>query len=166
MKKNIHLIGVIFGTTLFWVILNEKIEFLNIVLGIVISIVVLIITDRFILKKPFSETYRFNIVFLVKFYFYLIYKIFSSGFEILPIIIKGNENNVIVDIKTELDNELYIVLLANAITLTPGTITVENKGQNLKVLWINPTTEDSEEAGKIIKANFESLLMKASKKIF
>jgi multicomponent Na+:H+ antiporter subunit E len=94
------------------------------------------------------------------------YKIFSSGFEILPIIIKGNENNVIVDIKTELDNELYIVLLANAITLTPGTITVENKGQNLKVLWINPTTEDSEEAGKIIKANFESLLMKASKKIF
>ncbi|SHH27417.1 Na+/H+ antiporter subunit E [Clostridium grantii] len=166
MKKNIHLIGAVFATTLFWVVLNEKIELLNIIIGIGISLVALIITRKFILKKPFSETYRFNFLFLVKFYLYLIYKIFSSGFQILPIIIKGEENNTIIDIKTELDNELYIALLANAITLTPGTITVGNTGKNLKVLWINPTTDDSEKAGEIIKGDFERLLIKASKKSF
>ncbi|GAA0179356.1 hypothetical protein SH2C18_22420 [Clostridium sediminicola] len=163
MNKSLHIIGVLFGTTIFWIILNEEIRFTNIVVGIILSVIILSITNKFFLSKPYNQTYKFNILFLIKFYSYLVYKIFASGLQLVPIIIKGEENIAIIDIKTELKNDLYIGLLANAITLTPGTITVEKKEGNLKVLWINCTTRDTKKAGEIIKGDFERLLLKASR---
>lgn len=165
MKKHLHTMGVLFGTTIFWIILNEEIGFVNVIVGMGLSIVILGITNKFFLSKPYNQTYKFNILFLIKFYSYLVYKIFASGVQLVPIIIKGEENIAIIDIKTELKNELYIGLLANAITLTPGTITVDKKEGNLKVLWINCTTTDTKKAGEIIKGDFERLLIKASKNI-
>ncbi len=48
--------------------------------------------------------------------------------------------------------------LANSITLTPGTLTVDIDGQDVYVHWINIHTDDAERRTKEICGRFEPLL--------
>jgi len=48
--------------------------------------------------------------------------------------------------------------LANSITLTPGTLTVEIDGQDLYIHWIYIATDDPEEQTRIIVERFEPML--------
>jgi multicomponent Na+:H+ antiporter subunit E len=50
------------------------------------------------------------------------------------------------------------LLLANSITLTPGTITVEMRGEDVFVHWICMASEDSREATEAIVGGFERYL--------
>ena len=62
----------------------------------------------------------------------------------------------IVKIKTNLKSDLAITALANSITLTPGTLTVDvTEDGYLYVHWINVKTTDVDEATKIIAEKFE-----------
>jgi len=64
----------------------------------------------------------------------------------------------IVLIKTKLKQNLAKMILANSITLTPGTFTLDILGDNLLIHWINVRTEDVDEATKIIGEKFEKYL--------
>ncbi|WP_461207704.1 Na+/H+ antiporter subunit E [Clostridium sp. DL1XJH146] len=158
MKNKLNSFIIILLITIFWIILNEELSLFNIIIGLLLGGFVIFVTNKFYINNNFSTNKTLNILFLVKFYFYLIYKIILSGLKLIPVIISGKENIKIVDIYTSLENKLNITLLSNAITLTPGTITVEQNGNHLKVLWINCTTENSAKAGEIIKGDFERFI--------
>lgn len=64
----------------------------------------------------------------------------------------------IVRIRTSLRTPLARTLLANSITLTPGTITVEARGDLFYVHWISVADEDIEEATRKIVGKFERYL--------
>lgn len=64
----------------------------------------------------------------------------------------------IVKIRTSLKSELARTFLANSITLTPGTMTVEIQDDILYIHWIDVCTDDPDEAARIIKGPFERLL--------
>lgn len=65
----------------------------------------------------------------------------------------------IVKVKTSLSTTTGRVALANSITLTPGTLTVDLTDDGyLYVHWINITTIDVEEATKRIVRRFEPIL--------
>ena len=68
----------------------------------------------------------------------------------------------IVKVKSSLTSDTALTFLANSITLTPGTLTVDiDKNQGfLYVHWINVWTEDMEEATKKIVYRFEKVLKK------
>jgi multicomponent Na+:H+ antiporter subunit E len=62
----------------------------------------------------------------------------------------------IVKIKTNLKTESAITALANSITLTPGTMTVDLTDDGfLYIHWINVQSDDIEQATKIISQTFE-----------
>jgi len=67
----------------------------------------------------------------------------------------------IVKVRTRLKSESARTALANSITLTPGTLTVDvsDDGQ-LYIHWINIKTTDVESASRRIVARFEPLLEK------
>ncbi|HOX18159.1 MAG TPA: Na+/H+ antiporter subunit E [Spirochaetales bacterium] len=67
-------------------------------------------------------------------------------------------NPGIVAIRTRLATPLGRLLLANSITLTPGTITVETKGDTFFIHWINVSERDVEAATKAIVGGFEKRL--------
>jgi len=73
-------------------------------------------------------------------------------------IITGNINPRIVHFRTRLKSELARVILANSITLTPGTLTLDLDEDHLVVHWLNAKTTHSHYAGKLIKGHFESWL--------
>ena len=64
----------------------------------------------------------------------------------------------IVVIKTHLKSDIAKMILANSITLTPGTFTLDILGDNLLIHWINVKTEDTSEATRIIGEKFETYL--------
>lgn len=67
-------------------------------------------------------------------------------------------NPGIVKIKTDLKSEIAQSMLANSITLTPGTLSVDIKDGYIYVHWIDVKTENVEEATKIIAQRFEKIL--------
>jgi len=64
----------------------------------------------------------------------------------------------IVVIKTRLKSDIAKMILANSITLTPGTFTLDVIGDQLLIHWINVKTEDIDEATNIIGHRFEKYL--------
>jgi multicomponent Na+:H+ antiporter subunit E len=65
----------------------------------------------------------------------------------------------IVRVKTTLKNPAGRAMLANSITLTPGTLTVDITDDDyLYIHWINVKSDDVEEATKHIVARFEGVL--------
>ncbi|MBM4024384.1 MAG: hypothetical protein FJ280_03120 [Planctomycetes bacterium] len=67
----------------------------------------------------------------------------------------------IVKIKTSLKTDSAITALANSITLTPGTLTVDLTDDGyLYVHWINVRAEDPEQATRLIAHQFEWFLHK------
>lgn len=64
----------------------------------------------------------------------------------------------IVKVTTTLQGDLAKTLLANSITLTPGTLTVDVIGQDLYIHWINVTTDDPQERTETIVRRFERIL--------
>jgi len=64
----------------------------------------------------------------------------------------------IVKVRTSLTSPMAKTFLANSITLTPGTLTVDIHGQDLYVHWININTDDVEKRTREICGRFEPLL--------
>ncbi|MCD6407239.1 Na+/H+ antiporter subunit E, partial [Candidatus Aerophobetes bacterium] len=88
----------------------------------------------------------------------LIFKIYLASFKMIFAIITGNINPGIVHFRTRLRSELARVILANSITLTPGTLTLDLKEDHLVVHWLNAQTTHSKYAGELIKGDFETWL--------
>jgi multicomponent Na+:H+ antiporter subunit E len=63
-----------------------------------------------------------------------------------------------VMVKTKLKSKIGKLVLANSITLTPGTLTAEVKGNHLYIHWIDITEDKIEGATKEIVEKFEKYL--------
>ena len=64
----------------------------------------------------------------------------------------------IVKVRTTLTSRVGRLLLANSITLTPGTLTVELEGEWLYVHWVDIQSDDIDAATEQIVAGFEKYL--------
>lgn len=71
-------------------------------------------------------------------------------------------NPGIVKIKTSLKSDTALTFLANSITLTPGTMSVDIDRDNgfLYIHWIDVKAKDVATATKIISEHFEKILSK------
>jgi multicomponent Na+:H+ antiporter subunit E len=67
-------------------------------------------------------------------------------------------NPGIVKVKTKLKSKMGRMILANSITLTPGTFTIDIIDDTLYIHWIDVLSEDIEKATKEIVSKFEKYL--------
>lgn len=64
----------------------------------------------------------------------------------------------IVEIRTQLKSPIGRLVLANSITLTPGTLVVDIRGDALFIHWINVSAKDPVSATRAIAGKFEKYL--------
>lgn len=128
---------VIILLTFIWVLLFENLSLFIVLSGVLISILVVLFTDQFLLKGNYEHSYVIGFGTLIRYVARLMIEIYLAGIDIIPTIIKGNADVEIVEVETKLTDELLIDILANSITLTPGTVSVEKKGSRLLVLNLN-----------------------------
>lgn len=152
----------IITVTLFviWVILNGN--FSAEVLGI--GAVVAVLTGLlFCSSCSIFEEIRFtpkSIVYSVAYIFVFIGELIKSNFDVARRVIspKLPINPGIVEVQTKLTSKIGRMILANSITLTPGTFTVEITGDKLFIHWIDVKSTDIEEDTKMIVSKFEKYL--------
>jgi len=134
----------------------------NLFIGFIVSLFIGIYLGDLIperVYKFYSPVRIFNfLIYLPVFFWYVIlanldvaYRVLHPRLPIRPGIVK---------VKTKIKSDTGRVALANSITLTPGTLSVDMVGDTIFVHWIYVRSEDVEEATKIIVKRFERYLMK------
>lgn len=134
MNKKGYTLILVFVFTGFWLILNESLALSQILTGLLLSTVSLLFTNRYLLECDYLVTYAIKPGVLLHYAMYLFVQIYLSGFSAILKIIKGEDAVKIIEYETCLSNDLGICLLANAITLTPGTVTIGKNGRLLQIL--------------------------------
>lgn len=143
-----------------WLLLTWTFHYQDVLIGIGVSLVITFLLGDIFAVNPhkfFSLKRFFRLLYsLLIFSYYCIkanldmaYRVIHPKLPIKPGIVK---------IKTELKSALGRTFLANFITLTPGTLTVDIKGEYLYIHWIYVRTEDIEKATRIIAGRFEKIL--------
>lgn len=150
--------------SIIWCILYENISVGRILEGFIVGFLCVLFANGFLMTRQTYKAYYINPLIFINFIFVLIFDIIKSGILIIPSLITGKTNVGIVKISTKIDGGLMTSTIANAITLTPGTVTIDKNENELIVLWLNVKSRNTEEAGDIIKGNFEKILMKGYKK--
>lgn len=90
---------------------------------------------------------------LIAYLFLLIKEIIIANFQMMKIVLgkKLDIHPVIVKIKVPLKTEFARVLLANSITLTPGTITAELEGDEFTIHCIDTAFSEGMESSSFVK---------------
>jgi multicomponent Na+:H+ antiporter subunit E len=164
MRRLIYFVlAFIIWVMLTWPFADGQIDWQIVIAGLIASAVVAILFHEILPKEHhvFISPVRvfWFLVYVPVFFYYMIKANFDVVYRALhpKMPIKPG----IVKIKTNLKTESGITALANSITLTPGTLTVDlTEDGFLYVHWINVKSEDIEEATKLIARRFEWFLGK------
>jgi len=144
----------------FWLLLTFRISVPNIIVGSVASLICTLLFARFY----FDSVYKFlqpHRYFWFTIYFFVFvwsclkanldvaYRVLHPAMPIKPGIVK---------VKTTLKSEFARTLLANSITMTPGTLTVDIIGDYFYIHWIYIRSEDPEVYTGLIFGSFEKYI--------
>jgi multicomponent Na+:H+ antiporter subunit E len=120
--------------TALWLILNERMSAVDIVTGAAIAAIAVLLTNRLVLRGSFRSAYPLRIRFALLFGLRLVVAIYVAGVQALRAMLSGTVRARVITVHTTLRSNFGIAMLANAITLTPGTVTIERDGETLRVL--------------------------------
>ncbi len=143
-----------------WLALNWSVHADVLITGAIISILiaVLLCSQCKVLQEvrlsPKSFAYAFG--FVGVFWMELIKSNLDVARRVLTPSLPINPG--IVEVKTRLTTDIGKMLLANAITLTPGTLTVDVTDDRMFIHWIDVTSTDIDEATRAIVSKFEKYL--------
>ncbi len=148
------------GLLVLWTVFVGRLDGQELVAGAIVSAFVAFLaagTSRVTCRACFSPR---RLLFLIAFLLYLAVAIVKSNLQMAVIVSRPKLaiRPGIVRIKTRLQSPIGRLVLANAITLTPGTLTVDAQGEDLFIHWVNVETEDVDSATREIAAGFERYL--------
>ena len=143
-----------------WLLLNWTVDPINIGIGVSLSLLISVVfcsnCDLFseinLSPKSFAYTFMYLIVFIIdllKANYDLTRRVLSPSLPINPGIVK---------VKTKLKSKMARLILADSITLTPGTFTMEIQEDTLYIHWIDVEDDDIEGATKKLVRKFEKYL--------
>ncbi len=156
--KNISLIFVLSYLT--WMALNWSVDTDVLITGALISalIAVVLCSKCEVLQnvRLTPKSFLYSIAFLGVFWWELIKSNIDVALRVLNPALPINPG--IVEVKTRLKTNIGKMMLANSITLTPGTLTVDIRGDRMFIHWIDVGSTEVEEATRSIVSKFEKYL--------
>ena len=156
MKRFLHFLILL----IIWLMLTWSLKWEEVAVGIVIALIAeLMLGDIFpsgAVKIFYPHRLFWLIVYTVEFIGFVIKANFDVAYRVLNIYLPIRPG--IVKVRTKLKTDMARTFLANSITLTPGTLTVDCVDDHLYIHWINIVSEDPEEETQIIVRKFERLL--------
>ncbi|NJE05219.1 cation:proton antiporter [Thermococcus sp. M36] len=154
----------------FWVVISASFGPGNLVTGAAVTLVIaafmrdLLTADIRRTGHIVEKLLYFAFIYLPQYIVIMAFRLLESNLRVAKNVILMDINPGIIKIKTDLHSDTGIAILANSITLTPGTLTLDvNKklGETyLYVHWIEVETLNREKAGEKIKGDIEEWLKK------
>ena len=145
---------------LVWILLNNSFDPTLLIIGGIVSIA---ISSIFCSRCSVFNEIKFtpkSIFYFIAYFVVFFIELIKSNIDVAYRVLspKLPINPGIVKVRTKLKSELGRMLLANSITLTPGTLSVDIKDEYIFVHWINITDIDTDVATKAIVSKFEKYL--------
>jgi multicomponent Na+:H+ antiporter subunit E len=143
-----------------WLALVGTMNWQEFLMGGVLSAIAAAFGWRYFSQAGFSHLSVKKLLYLIAYIPVFFWAMIKANFDVAYRVIHPRMpiNPGIVLIKTDLKSDSGKLALANSITLTPGTLTMDVKGENLLIHWINVKTTDTDEATRIIGKRFERFL--------
>lgn len=143
-----------------WLLLTWKLEFWSITIGLVVSLVTALFFGDLLTFSPQSALnpvrYFWFLYYIPVFTWELVKANLDVAYRVLHPKLPINPG--LVKIKTGLKSEIAKTFLANSITLTPGTMTVDIIGDELYIHWIDVKDKEVDKATQAIAGKFEKII--------
>ncbi len=145
---------------LVWLALTSSFNLQKLTAGILISLILSSFLSKAYAGLGLPQLSIKRIGFFLVYIFIVFWEIVKANLDVAYRIIHPRMpiNPGIVVIKTNLKQDIAKLILANSITLTPGTFTLDILGDNLLIHWIDVKDENIDEATKTIGNKFEKYL--------
>ena len=138
---------------LFWFTLSGHTEPLLIALGILSSVLSVYLSKRMDIID--HESYPLHLsTRLLRYYPYLAKEIITANIDVIKRILKPGQSisPQVFTLPAEKKTDLSKVIYANSITLTPGTVTLDLSGSEMKVHALSKEAAEDLQKGEMAKA--------------
>lgn len=149
-------------TFLFWLLLTFKLSAANLIVGGITALITTLIFGKYFFQGVYKFLQPARYFWLLVYLVVLIWECIKANFDVayrvlhpaMPI------KPGIVKVKLELKSDFARAMLANSITMTPGTIAVDIVDDYLYVHWIYVSSSDPESYSRKISGRFETYIKK------
>ncbi len=147
---------------LVWLGYTTTFVFSEVVTGILLSFSVAIFSYKSFTQSGLKILSPRRILYMIQYFFVFLIALIKANFDVAKIVInpKLPINPGIVEFKSKLTSPFAKMILANSITLTPGTLTVDIIDDKFFIHWLYVTGTDEETTYKEIAKQFEDILIK------
>jgi multicomponent Na+:H+ antiporter subunit E len=160
MRDTSHSIRLFVVLFVFWLLLNNSLALDVLIVGGVAAFLIALIfqSGRSVLSD--LNLTPLGLGTAVIFILYFLKELVKSNIRLAAIVLSPAlpVNPGIVKVRTKLKSPVARMLLANAITMTPGTLTVELRDEWLYIHWVTVQSIDVEGATASIVSRFERYL--------
>ena len=119
--------------TFIYMVLREDLTYFTFLVGFGLGITSLIVCLLFF-GKSFIMRYHVKVYYMIWYLLRLIIIIILSGIKSLFLGLFSKSSSKLITYKSKLENDMLVTLLANSITLTPGTVTIDKTDNTLKII--------------------------------
>jgi multicomponent Na+:H+ antiporter subunit E len=143
-----------------WLLLNGSISVEVIVSGAIAAMLIIFI---FSMRHPVFSEMNINprtLLYLAAYPFVFFAALIRANIDVALRVLSPSLpiKPAIVEVKTRLNYRIGRLFLANSITLTPGTLSVDIVDDSLFIHWIDASSTDIEKATREIVRGFEKYL--------
>ena len=146
----------------FWLLFSGNLSMASLVIGLIVSVITVLSFQRYLVlnvHKLFQpKRYYWFVIYLIIFIWECLkanldvaYRVLHPDLPIKPGIVK---------VKTRLKTDIARTTLANSITMTPGTITVDIIDEYIYVHWIYVSSTDPALYTEKISGRFEKYIQR------
>jgi multicomponent Na+:H+ antiporter subunit E len=148
-----------------WLGFTTTLEPTEVITGAVVSLIVSLMTAGVFRCCALDVFLPQKLFYIIKYIFVFTIALLKANFDVARRVLSPSLpiNPGIVEFETRLTNEFAKMVLANSITLTPGTLTIDMVGNRYYIHWIDVQSEDPQEAHRLIAKDFEDILLKIFK---
>ncbi len=154
----------------FWIVITANTSLDNLVIGGIATLIIASFMRDMLMEDVrhkghlIEKIIYFLLLYAPQYLIIMAFRLIESNIKVAKNVIFMDIKPGIVKIKTDLRSDTGVAILANSITLTPGTLTLDvskKLGETyLYVHWIDVETLNREKAGEKIKGDIEEWLKK------
>ena len=147
---------------LIWLAFTTTFALPEVITGVVVSLIIAYYGYRSFTSLGLKSITPKRFLYMVEYIFVFLWALIKANLNVAKIVLtpKMPIKPGIVEFESKLKSDYAKMILANSITLTPGTFTVDIVDNRFYIHWLVVEATDPDEAYKLIAEPFEKILLK------
>ena len=147
---------------LVWIAFTNTFATQEVVTGLILTAIISLLAIRLFTCCDLRILSPGKLIYLIQYIFVFMIALIKSNLDVARRVLSPSLpiNPGIVKFKTKLTKNFAKMVLANSITLTPGTLSIDIVDDTFYIHWIDVKTTDPVQAYKEIAEPFEKILLK------